>query len=468
MKELLRLKGLWAGALAFADGRREHTITRYQLGKDGRLLSSGRAMGFDGHTLILSGSLTDSPDGVVTFRDGQGDHAMTGTVTLGKGTLNFEYGPKGQEKLIYEELAFQENGDATGTAFMGKGGAEVLKFRFRKLTPAVPRLALGGKDPLTVIAGKPLPGSDRHTATYGQWSYQFSSAANRAAFLKNPEASAVQFDGACMNMGPLTGRGNPENYTVHDGKLYFFASPGCKSTFLKNPPAFLDAADAPVKGTESAKELLNKAAAAHGGKALDAIQSLNWYESKNFKQDGIDRPYLSGWAYHVGGYMADFQSWEFDLWKNVISPKKSDWWSGKVTSPNGLHESEAAFLARQFARHPIVLLRHRRDKGLQATVMPPGSIRGQHNKTVVRVSFRGATTDLVLDPFSHKVLGAKFKHRLARGNTPVERTYLWQDVDGATVPMGWTTYSDTSEQTQTFVMVGINKLQTAFFAHPLR
>ena len=94
-----------------------------------------------------------------------------------------------------------------------------------------PKLALKGLDPIALAEGKEVPGKALIGATYGLFEYQFASEENRKEFLKDPEGHGVQFGGACGKMGPFSGMGSPERYFVHAGKIYLFASEGCRDGF---------------------------------------------------------------------------------------------------------------------------------------------------------------------------------------------------------------------------------------------
>lgn len=86
-------------------------------------------------------------------------------------------------------------------------------------------LALGGYDVVAYFSGSPVKGDPKITVKNGNGTYQFSSAANRDAFKKNPSKYLPQYDGYCAwAVGAKNAKFpvNPETAKVIDGKLYLF------------------------------------------------------------------------------------------------------------------------------------------------------------------------------------------------------------------------------------------------------
>lgn len=67
-----------------------------------------------------------------------------------------------------------------------------------------------------------IPGSKEFTADHNGATFAFSSAANRDAFLENPEYFAPQYDGHCAYGVAKGGKvpGNPNLWRIVDDKLY--------------------------------------------------------------------------------------------------------------------------------------------------------------------------------------------------------------------------------------------------------
>ena len=137
--------------------------------------------------------------------------------------------------------------------------------------------ALDGVDVVTLLTtGREVFGKSTYRSTYDGIDYLFQSADTKAAFDEAPSNYAIQLGGICARMGGVV-RGNPADYVVHDGKIYIFGSDICHKLFVGNlekyiprpRPAMPSSPDAVARG----RALLDKAAAAHGGAALDAATS---------------------------------------------------------------------------------------------------------------------------------------------------------------------------------------------------
>ncbi len=81
----------------------------------------------------------------------------------------------------------------------------------------------GGYDVVAYFSEKkPVKGDPAITAEYGGVTWRFSSDENRATFLDDPVKYAPQYGGYCayaVSQGG-TAKGDPEAWTVVDGKLY--------------------------------------------------------------------------------------------------------------------------------------------------------------------------------------------------------------------------------------------------------
>lgn len=87
------------------------------------------------------------------------------------------------------------------------------------------KIAIQGYDPVSYFKGKPLKGKKEITTTYEGILYNFSSVANRDAFLKKPTSYEPQFGGWCAYAMGSSGDKveiNPETFKILDGKLYLF------------------------------------------------------------------------------------------------------------------------------------------------------------------------------------------------------------------------------------------------------
>lgn len=88
------------------------------------------------------------------------------------------------------------------------------------------KTALQGYDPVAYFKqSKAIKGKKEIAASYEGVIYQFSTTANKEAFLKNPTAYEPQYGGWCayaMGSSAEKVEINPETFKVLDGKLYLF------------------------------------------------------------------------------------------------------------------------------------------------------------------------------------------------------------------------------------------------------
>lgn len=140
-------------------------------------------------------------------------------------------------------------------------------------------IPLEGLDPVMLSQGKEVQGDMKYKVTRGQFEYIFANAENKTTFEKDPARYEIQLDGHCARMGAPT-TGNPDLYTVHNGRIYIFGSESCQTLFKAAPEKYLEIPAAP-KSSPTAEmlkrgdELLTNAVEALGGGAkLDQLASL--------------------------------------------------------------------------------------------------------------------------------------------------------------------------------------------------
>lgn len=102
--------------------------------------------------------------------------------------------------------------------------------------PAEPRLALGGNDPVLLVKGEEKPGKKEFEAVQGPFIYRFASQRSLADFKADPKRFAIQNE-----MCPVvpTAQASPDLFTVHEGKIYIFATLDCIDQFKADPSLYL-------------------------------------------------------------------------------------------------------------------------------------------------------------------------------------------------------------------------------------
>lgn len=113
-------------------------------------------------------------------------------------------------------------------------------------TAAGPGLAVHGYDVVAYFAqGAPVRGSAEFAAVHDGAAYQFSNAANLAAFEKAPEKYAPAFGGFCA-YGASVGKkfdGDPYFWEIHAGRLYLNLNAEIQKAFEKDVPGAIAKAE---------------------------------------------------------------------------------------------------------------------------------------------------------------------------------------------------------------------------------
>ena len=270
------------------------------------------------------------------------------------------------------------------------------------------RTVLKGLDPVELTQGKEVAGDAGRAIDRDGLRYLFSSDETRAKFEAEPERFEIQFGGSCASMGPMSSRCKMDVFAVHAGRIYVFASAGCKKDFLAAPDRHLDVVEPPLAADEAARkrgrELVDLALRGLGGaEKVDAVQALKLERSGPKVDGGKTYATRETVLYRFPGGIRTESAWDDWVYSRVATDVDAFQGSGKVdsVSPTGLAEFH-----RQLGREPIWILRHRGDDGFEAIEAGQG---------ILRVRLRESITDLHLDPASGQVVRASWKGRLDSG-----------------------------------------------------
>jgi hypothetical protein len=110
-----------------------------------------------------------------------------------------------------------------------------------------PRLALKGYDPVAYFTeGRPVPGLAEYEYAWDEARYRFSSEKNMSLFTTEPDRYAPQFAASCaggVSLGVKV-EADPENWLIHDGRLFVFSVPQARDKFEADAEAKTALADA--------------------------------------------------------------------------------------------------------------------------------------------------------------------------------------------------------------------------------
>ena len=114
-------------------------------------------------------------------------------------------------------------------------------------TELVKGVAVGGYDPVAYFTEKAaVPGKPDITLQHDGATWRFSTTANRDAFKADPAKYAPQYGGYCawaVSQG-YTAKGDPNVWSVTDGKLYLNYNKSVQSGWQKDVPNLVKKADA--------------------------------------------------------------------------------------------------------------------------------------------------------------------------------------------------------------------------------
>ena len=256
-------------------------------------------------------------------------------------------------------------------------------------------IPLEGLDPVMLVQGKEVQGDMKFNITRGRFEYLFANAENKATFEKDPARYEIQLDGACARMGAPT-TGNPDLYTVHNGRIYIFGTEECQKAFKAAPEKYLEVPATPSAPTaemlKRGHELIAKAVEAMGAK-LDQLQSL---QKTDVRGNQVKNVLTFAFPDTV---RQEVVRQNFTL-VSVVSPGDAF-----VVVNNGartMPEANRVAFNRELNHDLLVLLRARSRSDFKA------SLAGEGN---VDVELPGFMTTLGIDPASGRIISQTYKGR---------------------------------------------------------
>lgn len=282
------------------------------------------------------------------------------------------------------------------------------------LASSDPVLALKGFDPVELVRGVERAGSPAFSLERDGYTYRFPDEQRLAEFRAQPERFEIQFGGGCGRMGPLAGRGSPERWLVHAGRIFVFASDACRAAFQKQPDPFLDPDEPIPQADEDARTkgraLLERALAAHGGAArIDALTSLETFLTEEVGPPDKKRTDTLSHAIVFPDRVRQHQTWGAE-WIATFVRTPEQAFATYNSGSEELHATGARELVRLLRREPLVILRSRHEKGFACSFAGSAEHAGTKVEELA-CSFGGTTTWLGLDPASGRVLSARYRGR---------------------------------------------------------
>ena len=288
-------------------------------------------------------------------------------------------------------------------------------------------IPLEGLDPVMLTQGKEVQGDMKYTVTRGQFQYMFASPENKVTFEKDPTRYEIQLDGHCARMGSPT-TGNPDLYTVHNGRIYIFGSEECQTLFKAAPEKYLEvtgpAKTPPTAGMlKRGQQLIAKAAEALGSAKLDQLASFQRKETR-----GNDAKSTLLLAFPDALRLETVRP-NFTL-VSIVTPSDSFFVANNRTS--AMPEDNRTALWNQLNHELIVLLRARTRPDFKAAT----NGKTDMGQEFVEIELPDFTTTLGIDPASGRVLSQTY-HGRGPGGVLGEIAINYSDfrsVDGLSLP----------------------------------
>lgn len=312
----------------------------------------------------------------------------------------------------------------------------IAGFTLALVAAAQERPALGGMDPVELCEGRRTPGDDARVAAHGRYTYRFASADNKKRFEADPERFAIRYSGACARMGPLSGAGNPDRWSVHDGRIYIFASDACRKSFEKAPERHLDRPDEDPPETSGkaviGAERLKKLIAGLGGeKAVDGAASWELIVKQPYKTREGEAIAVIVRTWGASGRHRHDET--YGDWKSALALDGKAGISVVGKKEVALEPEECAYLARRALRHPLALAQARGLPGFHALGSGEEKV-GDVKIEKLLIWVAGALAKIGLDP-DGRAVSMEYEGRLGGPIGKIIRRYSdFRKVGDLTLP----------------------------------
>jgi YHS domain-containing protein len=245
--------------------------------------------------------------------------------------------------------------------------------------------------------GKEVQGDMKYKVTRGRFEYIFANAENKATFEKDPSRYEIQLDGSCARMGAPT-TGDPDLYTVHNGRIYIFGSEECQTLFKAAPEKYLEVPAAPKSPSDEmvkrGQGLIAKAVEALGtASKVDQLRSFQRSEVR-----GNQARSILTLAFPDAVRQETVRP-NFTL-VSVITPSESFVQVNNRATP--MLEANRTAISKELYRDLVVLFRARTRPDFKAW---------SDDEKALDIELPGFTTTLGIDPATGRVISQTYRGR---------------------------------------------------------
>lgn len=243
--------------------------------------------------------------------------------------------------------------------------------------------ALDGLDPVLLIQGKEVPGKPALAVVHSRFTYLFSSPETKATFEKDPAKYEIQFGGMCARMGKTAG-GNPSDFLVHEGKIYVFGSDECHRRFQAAPQKFLPQASKPFPtsrdATSKGRQLFDQVVKGIGpATQIDGLTSYVETTKQIQKRMEVDVPVVTKTMWLYPDRVRQERTMTLQgktMGATTIVAPEGLWFVTQSGQTYPTPPAARPSLEQDLGRHPMSLLRARRDTALKIAAIGGTTVAG--------------------------------------------------------------------------------------------
>lgn len=297
-------------------------------------------------------------------------------------------------------------------------------------------------DPVELIrTGKSVVGAYSITQDHHAYRYLFVTEDNRKEFVAHPDRYEIQLGGGCGKMGPLSGRGNPDRFAVHDGKIYIFASDGCRTTFLSNPANFVDKDDEPPLGTASeaaeGRALIAKALQwAGGADRWRTVKTLQIDFRETVKSGNADYDHRSTWSLEWPHRIRRTDRWNETAYGDLFDGENGYFLGSTEVTPMAPQQIRAL---QRLRNHLLPSVLKAAAEGRGFTAFAKGT---KSESRRVQVYFDRTAATLEIHPQTGEIAAIEFRERRQGHVTHRQVFKSFLELEGLKLPEAWTSHLD--------------------------
>ena len=268
-------------------------------------------------------------------------------------------------------------------------------------------------DAVELINGIELEGKTDYEYSHQGYLYLFKSKENLEIFKQNFWKYEIQLGGGCGRMGSLSGPGTTDIFTVHNNKIYIFASQSCKKAFIENSEKLIEKDDPLPRITKNqsdkGKALLEKIIEYLGGE--ESICSLYNYEIKHEKEVEYNGENIRQSETNIFQYPNEFKeikTWDKHEWVKVV--KGQDGYFLNSDTKRKMYKPQIDEFYRAKSHDLIYLIKSRDEAGFTAFSADDEFLNGK-KCNILYVHLKGALTKIYIDSESGEIYAVAYRGR---------------------------------------------------------